>query len=124
MLTTVSAPLSPGIQYTVETLPSDYWQEGLYMGEPCNESEHAWNQLIHRKKLLHSTLNRNANSTPKANRQHGIKLYRDEALRLDITESILLPDDNFAVILSVHHNLHCLVRTPPRNLWIPFLKSK
>ena len=45
-----------------------------------------------------------------ANRQHGIRLYRDEASRLNINESILLPDNNFAVILSVHHNLHCLVR--------------
>lgn len=44
-----------------------------------------------------------------ANREHGIRLYRDEASRLDINKSILLPDGNFAVILSVHHNLHCLV---------------
>ena len=47
-----------------------------------------------------------------ANRQHGIRLYRDEASRLNINESILLADNNFAVILGVHHNLHCLVRNP------------
>ena len=46
-----------------------------------------------------------------ANRQHGIRLYRDEASRLNINESILLSDDNFAVILGVHHSLHCLVST-------------
>ena len=44
-----------------------------------------------------------------ANRGHGIRLYRDEAARLAINDSIRLPDDSFAVILSVHHNLHCLV---------------
>ena len=45
-----------------------------------------------------------------ANRRHGIRLYRDEASRLNINESILLTDNNFAVLLSVHHNLHCMVR--------------
>ena len=45
-----------------------------------------------------------------ANRRHGIRLYRDEASRLNINESIHLTDNNFAVLLSVHHNLHCLVR--------------
>ena len=45
-----------------------------------------------------------------ANRRHGIRLYRDEASRLNINESIHLADNNFAVLLSVHHNLHCLVR--------------
>ena len=46
-----------------------------------------------------------------ANRQHGIRLYLDEASRLELNSSINLRDGNFAVILSVHHNLHCLVST-------------
>lgn len=45
-----------------------------------------------------------------ANRGHGVRLYREEAARLDINKSITLHDNNFAVILTVHHNLHCLVR--------------
>ncbi|KAA8576536.1 hypothetical protein EYC84_006644 [Monilinia fructicola] len=65
------------------------------MGEPCDESERAWNKLIH------------------PNRGHGVRLYREEAARLDINKSILLPDNNFAVILTVHHNLHCLITTTP-----------
>ena len=40
---------------------------------------------------------------------HGFRLFRDEAERLELNESALLTDDNFAVLLTVHHNLHCLV---------------
>ena len=43
-----------------------------------------------------------------AGRRHGIRLYRDEAALLNIEKSILLQDNNYAVILAVHHNLHCL----------------
>lgn len=49
------------------------------------------------------------NSFYLANRGHGVRLYREEAAKLDINKSILLQDNNFAVILTVHHNLHCLV---------------
>lgn len=52
-----------------------------------------------------------------ANREHGIRLYRNEASRLNINKSILLPDNNFAVILSVHHNLHCLVSSLKGYVW-------
>lgn len=38
------------------------------------------------------------------NRQHGIRLYRDEVSPLNINKSILLSDGNFAIILSVQHN--------------------
>ncbi|KAM3075816.1 hypothetical protein ACMFMG_007944 [Clarireedia jacksonii] len=90
---TLYSPFAEGVQYEIETTPSNYWHNDLYMGEPCNESEAAWNELIH------------------PGRQHGVRLYRDEAAMLDINKSILLPDNNFAVILTVHHNLHCLVYT-------------
>ncbi|KAM3075817.1 hypothetical protein ACMFMG_007944 [Clarireedia jacksonii] len=89
---TLYSPFAEGVQYEIETTPSNYWHNDLYMGEPCNESEAAWNELIH------------------PGRQHGVRLYRDEAAMLDINKSILLPDNNFAVILTVHHNLHCLRR--------------
>ncbi|KAG4031602.1 hypothetical protein MFRU_009g03620 [Monilinia fructicola] len=85
-------PFAEGIQYEIKTAPSDLWTNNIYMGEPCDESERAWNKLIH------------------PNRGHGVRLYREEAARLDINKSILLPDNNFAVILTVHHNLHCLRR--------------
>ncbi|CCD45412.1 hypothetical protein BofuT4_P044300.1 [Botrytis cinerea T4] len=86
------APFADGIQYEIETAPSDLWANNIYMGEPCDESERAWNNLIH------------------PNRGHGVRLYREEAAKLDINKSILLQDNNFAVILTVHHNLHCLRR--------------
>ncbi|CAD6448136.1 c1c74cc1-913f-4505-b64d-bfc8e105fdce [Sclerotinia trifoliorum] len=85
-------PFADGIQYEIETASPDLWANDIYMGEPCDESERAWNRLIH------------------PNRGHGVRLYREEAARLDINKSILLPDNNFAVILTVHHNLHCLRR--------------
>ncbi|TEY82971.1 hypothetical protein BOTCAL_0026g00350 [Botryotinia calthae] len=85
-------PFADGIQYETETAPSDLWANNIYMGEPCDESERAWNNLIH------------------PNRGHGVRLYREEAAKLDINKSILLQDNNFAVILAVHHNLHCLRR--------------
>ncbi|KAI9650209.1 hypothetical protein NHQ30_000222 [Ciborinia camelliae] len=75
-------PFADGIQYEIETAPSDLWANNIYMGEPCDESERAWNRLIH------------------PNRGHGVRLYREEAARLDINKSILLPDNNFAVILT------------------------
>lgn len=76
---------------------------------------HATNQSGHGIILyIVSRLNYNMNCTLRnsfspANRGHGVRLYREEAARLDINKSILLQDNNFAVILTVHHNLHCLV---------------
>lgn len=91
-LPSLYTPFGQGVRYKVETPSPNDWRNDLYMGEPYDESERAWNKLIH------------------PNRQHGIRLYRDEASHLNINKSILLSDDNFAVILSVHHNLHCLRR--------------
>lgn len=85
-------PLGHGIEYKTQNVAPDAWHNDIFMGNPSDESERAWKKLIH------------------PNRQHGIRLYRDEALRLGINESVLLPDNNFAVILTVHHNLHCLRR--------------
>ncbi|PQE03891.1 hypothetical protein CJF30_00006599 [Rutstroemia sp. NJR-2017a BBW] len=39
---------------------------------------------------------------------HGIRFYPKEANWLNISQSIRLTDDSFAVVLQVHHNLHCL----------------
>lgn len=39
------------------------------------------------------------------------RLHRDEAARLNLTDSILAqPGDDFATELGIVHNLHCLVR--------------
>ncbi|CAG8956467.1 hypothetical protein HYFRA_00003852, partial [Hymenoscyphus fraxineus] len=86
------APFSEGIRYEIDTPPADYWSNKLYMGVPSDDSERAWRNLIH------------------PDRRHGVRLLREEASHLNINESILLPDNNFAVILTVHHNLHCLRR--------------
>ena len=98
-----------GIRYRIETTPPDWWNNKLYMGEPSDESEIAWNDLIHR--ACPSRLREYFLLNAAANREHGVRIFRDEAARLDINNSILLPDNNFAVILSVIHNLHCLVRS-------------
>ena len=49
MLMAMSAPLSRGISYNVETTAPDYWHNDLYMGEPYDGSERAWNKLIRRE---------------------------------------------------------------------------
>ncbi|KAM3065670.1 hypothetical protein ACMFMG_011378 [Clarireedia jacksonii] len=87
------APFIHGLRYGIETTPSDYWDNDLYMGKPSDESEQAWNYLIHPNRG-----------------QHGIRLLREEATRLNISQSIRLTNNNLAVVLQVHHNLHCLRR--------------
>ncbi|PQE28243.1 tat pathway signal sequence protein [Rutstroemia sp. NJR-2017a WRK4] len=86
------APFRSGIDYTIQTDPADLWDNTLYTSPPNEASERAWNELIH------------------PNRNHGIRLSREEAARLGIKKSILLSDGDLAVILGVHHNLHCLRR--------------
>ena len=40
----------------------------------------------------------------------GFRLHRNEAARLNLTDSVTLqPGEDFATILGVIHNLHCLV---------------
>lgn len=48
-----------------------------------------------------------------ANRTLGIRLSSEELERFDIKDSIHLSDGGYAVILAVHHNLHCLVSLRP-----------
>ena len=49
MLMAIQAPFSQGIRYKVESASPEDWHNDLYMGEPCDESERAWNKLIHRQ---------------------------------------------------------------------------
>ena len=52
------APLTPAIEYRIDKPPEDYWSNDLYFGEPSDESERAWNSMIHRKTQgLHSSRN-------------------------------------------------------------------
>ena len=48
----IEAPFANGIRYKVETTSPEWWSSGLYLGEPNDNSEAAWNQLIHRKLAL------------------------------------------------------------------------
>lgn len=43
------APLEPAIKYTIDHPPPDYWYNPLFFGSPSDDSEKAWNSLIHRK---------------------------------------------------------------------------
>jgi hypothetical protein len=45
------APLTPAIEYTIDTPPWDYWSNHLFFGPPSDDSERAWNRLIHRMYL-------------------------------------------------------------------------
>ena len=49
MVEWIIAPLDPFIDYVVDKPPSDSWSNDLYFGPPSNESEMAWNRLIHRE---------------------------------------------------------------------------
>ncbi|KAL9122791.1 MAG: hypothetical protein Q9187_000653 [Circinaria calcarea] len=86
---TRDSPLSPGIHYEIDTPPRGYWDNQEFMGEPNRESDKAWNDLLH---------------------PHGLRVFADEAARLDITESVSLPNGDFATITGFDHNLHCLRR--------------
>lgn len=43
------APLSRGLRYLTDISSPDSWSSKSYMGEPCAESESAWNKLIRRQ---------------------------------------------------------------------------
>ncbi|MCJ1477338.1 hypothetical protein MMC13_006009 [Lambiella insularis] len=83
------SPLSSGLRSRVDTPPRDYWENTLYTGAPSDESEVAWNDLLH---------------------PHGIRLSSKEAVQLNITESVSLSNGDFATIPGFNHNLHCLRR--------------
>lgn len=83
------SPLTPAIQYTIDKPPSDYWSNDLYFGVPSDESERAWNKMIH---------------------PHGIQILPDEADHFDDTDTVVLENGNHLFILGVYHNLHCLRR--------------
>ncbi|KAL6714952.1 hypothetical protein ACLMJK_007212 [Lecanora helva] len=45
---TLYSPLEPAIKYTIDHPPWDLWSNPLYFGPPSDDSERAWNRLIHR----------------------------------------------------------------------------
>jgi hypothetical protein len=91
------------------------------MGPPSREVEQAWNKLMFRKssygigklEILESMAKLIVTATP--GHVHGFRLLRDEAKQLELNESALLKDNNFAVLLTIHHNLHCLVKLVPNS---------
>lgn len=83
------SPFSPGIRYTIDKPSRNSWDNQLFMGEPSDESEKAWNSLM---------------------RARGIGLKPADAARLNITDSVMLANGNFALLPAVSHNLHCIRR--------------
>ncbi|PQE13620.1 hypothetical protein CJF31_00005046 [Rutstroemia sp. NJR-2017a BVV2] len=104
------SPFDHGLRYGIETTPGDYWQNRLYMGEPSDELEQAWNYLIH------PTL-----SFPAHRGQHGIRLFPEEATWLNISQSIRLTDNSLAsIIIFIAWQVHISPLTGPHtNLTIP-----
>ncbi|KAH8701530.1 hypothetical protein BGW36DRAFT_371068 [Talaromyces proteolyticus] len=85
-----SSPLNNHASYKIETRSPDDWDPALFFGEPSFESDTAWNNLI---------------------RPRSFRVHRDEAVRLNLTDSILVqPGEDFATELGIIHNLHCLRR--------------
>ncbi|ESZ96822.1 hypothetical protein SBOR_2823 [Sclerotinia borealis F-4128] len=86
----ILSPLNNHAQHKIEALSTDSWDPELYFGEPTYESDRAWNALIYPRSF---------------------RVHKDEAVRLNMTESILLqPGDDFGTMLGALHNLHCLRR--------------
>ncbi|PQE31302.1 Tat pathway signal sequence protein [Rutstroemia sp. NJR-2017a WRK4] len=110
LINVYTAPLNNHAQYKIEALPADYWNPELYFGEPTYESDRAWNALIYRlfdtshpiiSPMLVLIIIRNSE----------FRVHRDEAVRLNITDSILVqPGEDFGTMLGALHNLHCLRR--------------
>ncbi|KAL8705957.1 MAG: hypothetical protein Q9201_000951 [Fulgogasparrea decipioides] len=42
-------PFGHGVEYKTQDVDPNHWHNDLYMGEPSDKSERAWNKLIHRK---------------------------------------------------------------------------
>lgn len=83
------SPLTPAIEYTTDTPSWDYWSNSLFFGPPSDDSERAWNRLIH---------------------PHGLQVFPDEAKHLDASRTVVMKNGNSLFMLGVYHNLHCLRR--------------
>ncbi|OKL61612.1 hypothetical protein UA08_03613 [Talaromyces atroroseus] len=83
------SPLTPAIVYTIDMPPWDYWSNDLFFGPPSDESERAWNRLIH---------------------PHGLQVFPEEAKHLNASRTVVMKNGNSLFMLGVYHNLHCLRR--------------
>jgi len=92
-LPTLWSPFTDSIRYQYVTTASDLWKHSLYMGPPSEESERVWNKLLYSDR-----------------EEMGVRFSREEAARLNmnIDESLPLRNDDLAIVITVHHNLHCL----------------
>lgn len=86
---TLYSPLKSVIRYTIDKPPNDLWSNDLYFGPPSEESEIAWNKMIH---------------------PHGVQIFPDEAQHFKEMNTVALENGNHLFILGIHHNLHCLRR--------------
>uniref|UniRef100_A0A093VQ74 Uncharacterized protein n=1 Tax=Talaromyces marneffei PM1 TaxID=1077442 RepID=A0A093VQ74_TALMA len=90
LIGTFASPMNNHASYKIESHTPDDWNAHLLFGEPSYESDIAWNKLI---------------------RPRSFRLHHDEAIRLNLTDSILAqPGEDFATELGIIHNLHCLRR--------------
>ncbi|KAL9131627.1 MAG: hypothetical protein Q9217_000515 [Psora testacea] len=82
------SPASSHIRYKIDVPPADFWESGLYMGEPTYRGDYMWNDIMD---------------------YQGLRLEKEEAERLNLSAAPL-PNDGFATMFGVYHNLHCLRR--------------
>ncbi|KAI3331283.1 hypothetical protein F4824DRAFT_298731 [Ustulina deusta] len=85
----VSSPARGSVSYKTQYFTNDRQSEEEYFGEPSDEIEAAWEDLL-------------APST--------IRLTPEEMTRLDRPKGIQLPDGDYLGTLNVFHDLHCLRR--------------
>ncbi|KAI1347180.1 hypothetical protein F5Y01DRAFT_329918 [Xylaria sp. FL0043] len=85
----IHSPASESISYTTQYFNNDKWNASVYFGEPNDEREAIWEDLL----------------TPST-----IRLTPEEMARLDRPKGIQLPDGDYLGTLNVFHDLHCLRR--------------
>lgn len=101
-----SDPIANQIRYTTQSTTADHWHNELLWGEPKAEAEIAWNNGIGGRPLSFS----NPLVLIAIFSVRGFRLHPYEAARWNMSDSVRLePGDDFATIIGVVHNLHCLV---------------
>ena len=99
------APAKDAIRYKTDLPPANDWENDMYMGELSFEGDIAWNELMECMFCSDRTHCVEA-LTPHLDK--GFRLSSEEAARLNLSATPL-PGNDHATMLSVYHNLHCLV---------------
>ena len=99
------APLDGSLSYRIDRPKPNSWDPTLFFGQPTGDSEWAWEDLLGGT-CCSVLLSQIILIIP----ARGYQISVEEARKLQINDSIKLePGMNYATLLGVTHNLHCLV---------------